>query len=235
MIGKLKTVVLDAPDIAKLAGFYAALAGWTQSHADDEWINLDTPDGWQIGFQRASDHVPPRWPDPEYPQQFHIDMRVPDIDAAADRATELGATRLGGGATWHTLADPAGHPFDLCRNEDDPATSIFAVTVDTDDAKGLSRFYADLLGMEIQYDGDEGSLIGTADRSALMFQRIEHHTRPNWPDPSAPQQFHLDIAVEDIDKAEPAALAIGATRLDGGGKSFRVFADPSGHPFCLVW
>jgi hypothetical protein len=25
----------------------------------------------------------------------------------------LGATRLADGATWITLADPAGHPFDL--------------------------------------------------------------------------------------------------------------------------
>jgi hypothetical protein len=33
--------------------------------------------------------------------------------------------------------------------------------------------------------------------------------------------------------ADPAAL--GATRLDGEGDDFRVFADPAGHPFCLVW
>jgi hypothetical protein len=32
---------------------------------------------------------------------------------AAHRAEELGATRLADGATWITLADPAGHPFDL--------------------------------------------------------------------------------------------------------------------------
>lgn len=29
-------------------------------------------------------------------------------------------------------------------------------------------------------------------------------------------------------------LKLGARRLDGGGTTFRVFADPIGHPLCLV-
>jgi hypothetical protein len=29
-------------------------------------------------------------------------------------------------------------------------------------------------------------------------------------------------------------LALGARRLEGGGKSFRVYADPAGKPFCLT-
>ena len=38
-----------------------------------------------------------------------------------------------------------------------------------------------------------------------------------------------------MDAAEPRVLALGATRLPGGGDDFRVYADPAGHPFCLVW
>jgi catechol-2,3-dioxygenase len=235
VIGKLKTVVLDAPDIARLSTFYTSLAGWTQQGADDDWITLKTPDGWRVGLQLAPDHVPPQWPDPEHPQQFHIDLRVPDLDAATDRAVELGATRLGGGETWHTLADPAGHPFDLCKNDDDPPMTVFAVTVDTDEPGGLSRFYAGLLGMQVRYDGDEGSLIGADGEGQLMFQRIERYRAPQWPDPVYPQQFHLDVMVEDVEVAEPAVLALGATRLKGEGEHWRVYADPSGHPFCLVW
>ena len=246
MIGKLRTVVLDAPDIVRLSTFYTTLAGWKQQYADDEWITLKTPDGWRVGLQLAPDHVPPRWPDPENPQQFHIDLRVPDIDAAAQRAVELGATRIGSGESWHTLADPAGHPFDLCRNsatsgdgaalqDEDPPVTIFATTLDTDDPAGLSRFYADLLGMEIRYDGEEGSLIGADGQGQLMFQRVERYTPPQWPEPEHPQQFHLDVEVADVEAAEPAVLALGATRLKGEGENWRVYADPSGHPFCLVW
>ena len=35
--------------------------------------------------------------------------------------------------------------------------------------------------------------------------------------------------------AEPKVLALGARRLPGEGGDFRVYADPVGHPFCLVW
>jgi hypothetical protein len=41
-------------------------------------------------------------------------------------------------------------------------------------------------------------------------------------------------AVEDLDAGEARALELGARRLDGGGERFRVFADPAGHPFCLI-
>jgi hypothetical protein len=39
--------------------------------------------------------------------------------------------------------------------------------------------------------------------------------------------------VDDLDQAEPKALALGATRLPGEGSTFRVYADPAGHPFRL--
>jgi hypothetical protein len=45
--------------------------------------------------------------------------------------------------------------------------------------------------------------------------------------------MRVDIAVEDLDRAEEQALALGAVRLPGGGATFRVYRDPSGHPFCL--
>jgi len=36
--------------------------------------------------------------------------------------------------------------------------------------------------------------------------------------------------VEDVAEATPRVLALGATKLAGDG----VFADPAGHPFCLI-
>jgi catechol-2,3-dioxygenase len=234
MIGKLKTVAFDAADMTGLADFYVALAGWTKTDVEDDWITMSTPDGWQVAVQLAPDHVPPRWPDPAHPQQFHLDLRVPDIDAAAMRAEALGATRLGGGESWHTLADPAGHPFDLCKG-DDAATSIYAVTIDCPDAKALSHFYADALGMEILYEGDVGSLIGAEGRQ-VMFQNVADYTAPRWPDPAHPQQVHLDVRVDysEITTLEERLLALGATRLPGEGENWRVYADPAGHPFCLT-
>jgi hypothetical protein len=67
-----------------------------------------------------------------------------------------------------------------------------------------------------------------------MFQQIDSYNPPRWPDPQHPQQAHLDIMVDDLDAGERRALELGATRLPGQGTGYRVFADPSGHPFCLT-
>jgi catechol-2,3-dioxygenase len=235
MIGTLKTIVIDAPDIAGLSAFYQRLAGWTQQYADDEWVTMTTDDGWRIGLQSAPDHVPPRWPDPAYPQQAHLDLRVPDIEAGAARAVELGATLLRRNETWHTLADPAGHPFDLCLNADDPKTTLMGVMLDCPDAKALSAFYSELLGKPVTYQGEGTAMIGQDGDRPVLFQQVETYNPPQWPDPAHPQQFHLDVMVDDIEAGEKAALAIGATRLPGVGDNWRVYADPVGKPFCLLW
>ena len=110
---------------------------------------------------------------------------------------------------------------------------LFAVTIDAPDAAALARFYADLLGMEVAYEGPEGALIA-GDGKSLMFQQVSDYNPPQWPDPAHPQQAHLDIIVDDLDAAEARALELGATRLEAGGDQFRVYADPAGHPFCLT-
>jgi catechol-2,3-dioxygenase len=235
MSGTLKTIVFDAPDIAGLSAFYTSLVGWTQTYAEADWVTLTTDDGWRIGLQHAPDHVPPRWPDQSHPQQAHLDLRVPDIDAAATRAVDLGATLLRRNGTWHTLADPAGHPFDLCLNADDPRTTVMGVMLDCPDAKTLSTFYSELLGKAITYEGDGMAMIGQDGGHPVLFQQVESYTPPRWPDPAHPQQIHLDVTVEDVDAAEQAAVDAGATRLDGAGPNWRVYADPAGKPFCLIW
>ena len=70
----------------------------------------------------------------------------------------------------------------------------------------------------------------------LAFQRVTEWVPPRWPDPAYPQQLHLDIRVHDPGQAEEQLLALGATRVPGQReRGFRVFADPVGHPFCIVF
>ncbi|TDV48849.1 VOC family protein [Actinophytocola oryzae] len=231
---RLDLAIFDAADIEEVGSFYAALTGWDVVRQDADRFGLRTPDGQEIEFQRAPDHVAPRWPGQEHPQQFHLDLQTGDPGAEAERAVGLGATRLADGSTWTTLADPAGHPFDLCQKDGvGPVMGLFAVTIDAPDASGLARFYADLTGMPVSYDGPEGALIG-ADGRNVMFQQISGYNPPRWPDPAHPQQAHLDLTVADLDTGEAWALELGASRLDSGGERFRVLADPAGHPFCLT-
>jgi predicted enzyme related to lactoylglutathione lyase len=187
--GRLELVALDAADIDSLSDFYARLNGWEIVRKDSDWITIRTPDGQEVAFQVAPDHVPPHWPGRSTPQQVQLDLLIDGHEAAAERAVALGATRLADGSSWITLAEPAGHPFDLCqRNGVGLVMRLFAVTINS----------------------------------------------PRWPSPAHPQQAHLDILVDDLDTGEARALGLGASRLDGGGTSFRVFADPVGHPFCLT-
>jgi acyl-CoA hydrolase len=46
--------------------------------------------------------------------------------------------------------------------------------------------------------------------------------------------MHVDVLVGDLVAAEAEVLRLGATSLDAGTETFRVYTDPSGHPFCLV-
>ena len=231
--GTLELVAFDTVDARKLADFYVQLAGWEVVRAVPDWITVQTADGQQIAFQQVASHVSPQWPGQELPQQFHLDLLVDGHEAAAERAVALGATRLADGATWITLADPAGHPFDICQRDGvGPDMGLFAVTIDAPDATGLAKFYATLLGMEVTYEGPEGALIAGGGKS-VMFQQVATYTPPQWPDPAHPQQAHLDVIVEDLDAAQARAVELGATVLDGSGERFRTLADPAGHPFDL--
>ncbi len=242
MIGRLDNVIFDVADVPRLAEFYQALTGWSVS-GDGSWMTLTLPSGAQISLQSAPDHVPPRWPDPGHPQQLHLDLLAGDIEATADRAVRLGATRLGatdtGGPRWVTLADPAGHPFDLCFREGSgdgvaQPLGLYAVTLDTEEPAALARFYTALLGMPVTWEDEHFVAIGN-ETGRVLFQKVDQHVRPQWPDPAHPQQGHIDVWVEDVEPAEAQVLALGATRLPGGGSSFRVYADPVGHPFCLIF
>jgi catechol 2,3-dioxygenase-like lactoylglutathione lyase family enzyme len=107
--------------------------------------------------------------------------------------------------------------------------------IDCPDPSALADFYQELLGMiRVQDDGDWVVIGDAPDRPGVAFQRAADLRAPRWPDPDHPQQMHVDVRVDDLDEAESKVLALGATRLDGGGKQFRVYADPVGHPFCLV-
>lgn len=239
--GRLELASFDAEDIESLAAFYSALTGWEVvrdspelADADDGWLTLRVGDGQEVGFQKVGRHVPPQWPSAEHPQQLHLDLTIEDTAAAAKRAIALGGKHLADGAEWITMADPAGHPFDLCQRDGVTEMGLFTITIDAPDASALARFYAALLGMEVTYDGDEGAFITAYDRS-LMFQQVAEYNPPRWPDPDYPQQGHLDIVVDDLDAGEALALGLGATAFpEARHDNWRVFADPAGHPFCLT-
>lgn len=108
------------------------------------------------------------------------------------------------------------------------------LVVDCPDPDRLALFYQELLGMiRVQEEADWVVIGDAPDRPGLAFARAADFQPPSWPDPAVPQQMHVDVRVADLDVGEQQVLERGARRLPGGGASFRVFADPAGHPFCL--
>lgn len=114
MIGRMHHVVIDCPDPHALAEFYSELLGLPVTYRSPDWVVVaanDTTSG--LAFQLAPDHRPPEWPNPERPQQFHLDVMVDDLDAAGPQVVGLGGRPAVGGD--HVYLDPAGHPFCLIR------------------------------------------------------------------------------------------------------------------------
>jgi len=105
------------------------------------------------------------------------------------------------------------------------------VVLDCREPAALAAFYSELLGQPVTYRSDDWVVVAANDASSgLAFQLAPDHQPPTWPDPAVPQQYHLDVMVEDVEAAGPRVLALGASELDGED----VYADPAGHPFCLI-
>jgi hypothetical protein len=118
---------------------------------------------------------------------------------------------------------------------------LHLVLLDCPEPYELATFYSALTGIAIEarpgYAPEGTSDVDLVHDSlpALSFQRVENYVAPTWPDGTVPKQMHLDFEVDDLDEGERHVLSIGARKADyQPGKTFRVFLDPVGHPFCLI-
>ncbi|WP_006246881.1 VOC family protein [Mycolicibacterium tusciae] len=115
-----------------------------------------------------------------------------------------------------------------------------STVIDCRDPRRLATFYAGVLGGSVHEEDDTWVVLTDPAGRRLAFQLSPQHDPPQFPDPHGSQQFHLDIAVDavdDVDIAEREVLALGATRVADADEDdrFRVYRDPAGHTFCLVW
>jgi hypothetical protein len=105
--------------------------------------------------------------------------------------------------------------------------------IDCPDAAALGAFYGALLDWKVELSPGWAD-IRSADGQCISFQQVDPYTPPTWPTQEQPQQMHLDVIVDDLDTAEAAVIALGATKHEHQpGTTFRVFLDLAGHPFCL--
>ena len=227
------TIVIACPRERReeLAAFYANLLG------------SDRRRGPRLAFgESRSGYRPPLWPDPDAPQQLHLDFLVRDSEAAERMVLVSGATLLQDTGNYRSYADPVGHPFCLYPDESrgdvrDGSLAVLArVVIDCFSPRALAAFYEALLVMPTRVeDAPERVVIAKEDGSLpmLAFQHVIHYVAPRWPDAAYPQQMHFDLRFDDRQAAERLVQRLGALRLPDQGGSCPVYADPAGHPFCL--
>jgi catechol 2,3-dioxygenase-like lactoylglutathione lyase family enzyme len=128
---------------------------------------------------------------------------------------------------------------------------LLHTALDTTRPRDLAEFYRQLLGLQYR-PGDEPPADGTPDEAdwlvlvdtagvrKLAFQQVDHLARTTWPEHDVPMQLHVDFTVSnraELHRQRERAEALGAElrldRTDDPGEPLYVFADLSGHPFCI--
>jgi hypothetical protein len=120
-----------------------------------------------------------------------------------------------------------------------PLATLECVVLDCPDPRQLAAFYHCLLGGSINQPdlrwtvGDRWATLHTPAGQVLAFQAVDPYVLPRWPDPAHPQQFHLDFHVQALEQTHQSVLALGGRLLESA-PGWRVYADPAGHPLCLL-
>ena len=127
---------------------------------------------------------------------------------------------------------------------------LLHTVLDTTQPRRLAEFYRQLLGLQYR-PGDEAPAEGPDDADWLVlvdedgarqlaFQQVERLPRTTWPEHDVPMQLHLDLTVPDraeLETQRGRAESLGAEllldRTDDPDEPLYVFADLSGHPFCV--
>jgi catechol 2,3-dioxygenase-like lactoylglutathione lyase family enzyme len=128
---------------------------------------------------------------------------------------------------------------------------LLHTVLDTTKPRELAEFYRQLLGLRYR-PGDEPPaddsaddadwlvLVDAAGARKLAFQAVEHLPRTTWPQHDVPMQLHVDFTVSnpaELHRQRERAEALGAEllldRTDDPDEPLYVFADLSGHPFCI--
>lgn len=237
----------DAAKVAGLAidqderdGRFWVVIGCTREQHDDLRAFYAMLATGQVGFGEGGIR-PPRWRDPAYPAQIHLDVAVADLQAAELAVLQHGARKLAEFPGWRVYADPVGHPFCLYPGPAEPTDrlgTLVRVVIECADPSALARFWGAMLDMPRRVEESPDRIVIAGDDASLpmiALQRVADYQPPRWPDPEYPAQMHFDLGFDDRTRKERLALDLGATRLPPQGGSCPVYADPAGHPFCLCY
>jgi hypothetical protein len=117
------------------------------------------------------------------------------------------------------------------------------------EAGGRTSVVGDACEWSVVGDACEWSVVASEERpewvtlewepvGRFSFHRCQGYVPPRWPGGCGEHQVHFDLLVEDLAEACGVVEKAGGRPLtpilDPGPKEWRIYADPAGHPFCLV-
>ena len=110
--------------------------------------------------------------------------------------------------------------------------------LECDDAEQLARFWQEVLDLPEPEGDADWQTLRWEPVGRLSFHRVPGYRPPAWPGEYGEQHAHFDLLVDDLHDASLVVEKAGACPmtdvLDPGPKAWRIYADPAGHPFCLV-
>lgn len=237
---------LTTPDQDAAKRFYSSLFGWEISDApvsEGVSYSMATLGGHPVA---AISPQPQRQRDAGVPPAWNSYVTVPDVDAAAARAQELGATVFSGpfdvmtAGRMAVIQDPQGAYVMLWQAKDHIGAGLVNAPgalswneLGSPDPEASARFYGDLLGWTT-------TPMEGADPPYLVIQtaagRSNGGIRPPMP-PGAPPFWLVYFAVGDIDAAAATVGDLGGSvlqePLDIGIANIAIAQDPQGAVFAL--
>ena len=114
IVGTLYAVTMDVNDLETCAKFWSQVLGADILYQNDQYLRLG-----QKGERPTL--LLQKVPEPhKVKNRVHIDLDVPNLDAAVSRVLELGGNKLRElneyGIKWAVMADPDGNEFCLVQH-----------------------------------------------------------------------------------------------------------------------
>lgn len=208
---------IDAVDVEAAARFWSATLGLAVRRSDaDVWLT-----GPSAGHTVWINEVPEA---KAVKNRVHLDVHaaaVAELLARGARVVEPATAAR----PWAVLTDPDGQEFCAFARDEVPDYRLYEVIVDCAEPEPLARWWAAVLGGELQAYNDDWSVTGMP---GVPFEYLVFGAVPE--PKTVKNRVHWDVEI-----ADPQLLVdAGATLLRprGGDISWHVLADPAGNEFC---
>jgi hypothetical protein len=214
---RFKDLCIDAVDIEQAARFWSVTLGLQ--------IRRSGPNLWLAGTSPTQTIWVNQVPEPKTGKnRVHLDVHAGSVEELTGRGARVVAPATEELA-WTVLTDPDGQEFCGFVREEVPDYRLYEVVVDCADPEPVARWWASVLGGELEGDGEEWGL------TRVPGMPFEYLVFGAVPEPkTVKNRVHWDVEV-----ADPRLLVeAGATLLRprGGDIDWHVLADPAGNEFC---